>query len=133
MMPAHTTPTAASTRQQGWQLMGRVRDVAALWSGFGVLIGVWTISHRGGIVDLAAGAVAGAIVLTPLGAVLGLLGGRRDETLVGGLAGLGLGALAALATGQDPASLGSLGLLMGGLAGATFAGLFWRLPRWLLR
>jgi len=110
----------------------RVRNMVLLWLALGALIGAWTSPARGGLLDVVAGAIAGTLILTPLGAALGLLGGRHDETMIGALAGFILGSLAALGAGGDLAFLSCTGLLGGGLLGATLAGLFWRLPRQLM-
>jgi hypothetical protein len=94
-----------------------------LWALLGVFVGVATIPPNG-LVSLVAGLLAGSFVLTPLGTILGLLGGRPKPTLIGALAGSTLGVLAAAFSPASSSSLFSLGLIAGGLAGATGAVFF---------
>jgi hypothetical protein len=115
-----------------------VRDVArripgmmAVWVGFGVLTGVSTAPGAGPIA-LAAGVIAGLIVLTPLGVVLAVVGGQWKGSLAGGLAGLtGVPVLGGVAD-VPAASLVPVALIFGGLVGATVVTAFYTLPRVVL-
>ena len=73
------------------------------------------------------------IILTPIGFLLGLIGGRWNESLIGAavgqLVGLGVGLAGAWI---EPKMLSTIGLVYGALFGATAIGLFYRLPRLLL-
>lgn len=101
----------------------RVRDMTLLCLLFGAVAGAAT-APRGGAVALISGALAGMIILPPLGAVLGLLGGRPKDTLFGGLCGLAIGALAAAVAGEaDMLGRANLTLIEGIIVGATFPAL----------
>src|SRR6266498_3671359 len=63
--------------------------MAAVWAGFGVLTGVLTAPGTGPVA-IAAGVIAGLIVLTPFGVVLAVCGGKWRDSLACGLLGLGL-------------------------------------------
>jgi hypothetical protein len=96
-----------------------------VWLLFGVLMGVGTQPAEAGIISLIAGAIAGVLLLPWLGIVLGLMGGRARETLIGGLWGLLVGAVAAVAFGNEGVlHKASAGLVAGGLTGATFLQLY---------
>ncbi len=114
-------------------LARRVLTTMFLWVGFGIFLGVLTAPAGRGLIPIIAGAVAGVIVLSPLGIFFGLLGGSRRITLVSGVVGLGLG-LGVDLTGvvRDGPSPAAVGLLMGGLIGATVVSLYYRLPRLVL-
>jgi hypothetical protein len=74
-----------------------------------------------GVIALVAGAIAGMLVLPPLGALLALVGGRPDEALAGGVSGLALGTAAgALGPGVAAGLAVGAGLLTGALVGTTF-------------
>jgi hypothetical protein len=114
----------------------RVRNMTLLWLGFGALVGAGTAPPGAGTIGILSGAIAGMLVLPLLGTALGLMGGQLRETLAGGLCGLAVGtAVAALRT-EAPWQFGAdFGLLVGGLAGATFPGLCLLLRRqlsWLI-
>ena len=122
--PAHVTALRG--------LALRARDLAVLWLAFGVVVGACTTPAGGGWVCLVAGAIAGIIVLTPVGMVLSLIGARPRETMVCGLGGLALGALAGMAGSAEVGPAAAFGLVFGGMVGATFVAFFYRLPRLLL-
>jgi hypothetical protein len=111
-----------------WQFGRRVLATAFVWTGFGLVVGV--LIAPPGPIGAVAGCIAGMIVLTPLGVLLGLIGGRWKETLLCGLVGFVLGTTGgawgdAARTGYFAAA----GLVYGGVVGATFVSLFYRLPR----
>src|SRR5438067_718888 len=78
-------------------LVRHVRDMALLWLALGAVAGACLVPPGGGWVSLVSWGIAGVIVLTPVGVLLGLLGGRRQESLACGLGGLAAGALAGVA------------------------------------
>jgi hypothetical protein len=76
-------------------------------------------------VALVANIIAGMLLLPPLGLVLGLIGGRWNESLLGGLLGLTCGMAGRLVLpGMGVTSLASFGLLFGGMMGATLPLIF---------
>ena len=95
-----------------------------LWLFFGALLGSLSTPPRPGVAGVIIGAIAGMIVLPFIGAVLGLLGGKWRQTLAGGLIGLAVGVLAGLVKGEMVAPAANMGLLCGGLIGATFFSFF---------
>src|SRR4051794_17159558 len=80
---------------QGAPLGRRVLNMALLWGLLGTVVGAATSPH-GGLIGLVPFAIAGVIVLLPLGAVLGLVGGRVKPTLAGALCGAVVGILTAV-------------------------------------
>jgi hypothetical protein len=114
--PAMTGP-AYSLREWGCGVL----HMTLLWLGFGAVVGTLTAPPEGGIVRVIAGTVAGMIVLPFMGAFLGMIGGKWRETFWGGVAGLLLGAIVGIATGQTAwLHIANVGLIGGGLVGATF-------------
>jgi hypothetical protein len=98
-----------------------VMHMTALWLGFGAVVGTLTAPPEGGIVRIIAGTVAGMIVLPLMGTFLGMIGGKWRETFWGGVAGLFLGAIVGIASGQTAwLHIANVGLIGGGLVGATF-------------
>jgi hypothetical protein len=107
--------------------------MALAWALCGVAVGLLTTPTPCGPIDLVAYALAGVIVLSPLGAGVGLLGGRPRDALV--LAFLGTTAGALLGLGLRLPDLGytaSLGLIVGAVVGTTSLTLLYRLPRLVL-
>jgi len=113
-------------------LMRHARNMTLLWLAFGVVVGACLTPPGGGWVGLVSGAIAGMIVLPPIGLLLGMLGARWQETLACAFAGLLLGALAGTAGAGAVGHASALGLVFGGMVGATFLAFFYRLPRLLL-
>jgi hypothetical protein len=117
-----TQPHPMSFRQG--TLGKRVRNMTLLWLAFGSLVGAGTAPPGAGAIGILSGAIAGMLVLPLLGTALGLMGGQVRETLAGGLCGLAVGAVAGALGTETPLLFGAnFGLLVGGLAGATFLGL----------
>jgi hypothetical protein len=102
-----------------------------LWAFFGFIVGFLTAPPEDPVA-LVAGIIAGMLVLSPLGAILGLLGGRLNPTLIGAIGGVGLGLLASAFSPINPAFLLGAGLIVGGLAGAT-GSVFFAFAFFLLR
>lgn len=101
--------------------------MALTWMGFGVIVGYLTAPDYSTI-GIAAGVVAGMIVLSPLGGMLGAIGSRWKDSLNGGVLGLAGGTAFALAQGRpDAATVAAFGLIFGGLVGATVVA-FIRIP-----
>ncbi len=97
----------------------RLPGMAAVWLTFGVVVGVLTATERNTIA-VVAGAVAGAIVLTPLGLSLVLIGGRVLGSLAGGAFGLACSPLIVeLGAMHGGRSVAAFGIVAGGLFGAT--------------
>jgi hypothetical protein len=113
-------------------ILGRVGVSAMIWSGFGLVVGMCTAPDSRPI-SVVASLIAGVIVLAPVGAVTGLFGGRWQELLVGGTLGLAGGVLLAVVRGEPVGYMAALGVVFGGLVGATVVSTFWRLPRLLKR
>ncbi len=129
------TPPPVVSRSRG----RRVLEMALAWAAIGVVAGAAVMAREPGFARLVAGSIAGVILFTPLGALLGLIGGRWKETVTCSAAGLALAALAA-ASGQldqvenlESVSLPAFGMVYGGLVGSTFVTCFYRLPRRILR
>ena len=110
----------------------RIGCSALIWCGFGIVVGI-CISPEPTVIGMIAGSIAGMIVLTPLGAILGMMGGRPFEVLSVGGVGLTVGSALGMVQGGDWRQWSAMGLIMGGLVGATFVPFFWRLPRLLSR
>ncbi|HET6574292.1 MAG TPA: hypothetical protein VFG68_11850 [Fimbriiglobus sp.] len=99
----------------------RTASMALVWLGFGVVVGFLTAPQHSAI-GIAAGILAGMIVLPPLGATLGAIGFRWKGSLDGGVLGLAGGTAFALVQGRpDAATVAGFGLIFGGLVGATVA------------
>jgi hypothetical protein len=118
-------------------LRSRLADafrMTLLWLGLGFLVGALSAPPERGIVAILAGAIAGMIVLPLIGAVLGFLGGKWRETLVGGVAGLMLGTLAGLFAGGNPSDVrafANMALVSGALVGATLVPLYTQIRKGL--
>jgi hypothetical protein len=118
-----THPAAGKPQPFAVATLGRrVWSMSLLWAFLGVAIGLSTAPGTSAVA-LISGAIAGVIVLCPLGVVLGLLGGQVKETQLGGLLGLCLGGAAGVLLGPVNALFFvNVGLLMGALGGGlTFA------------
>jgi hypothetical protein len=123
MQQTDRTVALALPRQR--ELSQRALHMALAWATFGVAVGLLTAPSRDAIA-LVSGVLAGLIVLCPLGAILGLLGGQVKPALAGGMAGGVLGALGALLLAPPGlAFVVSVGLVGGGLAGASSSAVFW--------
>jgi hypothetical protein len=109
----------------------RMPGMVAVWAGFGVTCGVLTAPGTGPVA-ITAGVIAGLIVLTPFGIALALAGGKWRDSLVGGAFGLALVPLAAWAGVSTGTSLVPVGLVFGGIVGATVVTACYRLPRLVL-
>jgi hypothetical protein len=112
------------------RLWKRVLSMMLLWMVFGTFVGAVGSPFHEGAVRIAAGAIAGMLVLPPLGLVLGLLGGQVRDVLLWGSGGWVLGAMAGLLLGAEPIFLANVGLVMGGTFGATLGSMV-RLLKWL--
>lgn len=110
----------------------RVGASVLVWCAFGIVVGLFTAPEPTPI-GVTAGLLAGLIVLAPVGVVAGLIGGRWLDMLIGGSLGAIGGIVAALVQGSAWGEPITLGLISGGLIGATFLTTFWRLPRMLKR
>jgi hypothetical protein len=97
----------------------RVLHMSLLWLGFGVLLGALSAPPNLGVSGIIAGIVAGMIILPVVGAMLGLLGAKWQETLAGGAFGLVSGTIVGVFNGQAPFHAANMGLLCGALVGAT--------------
>ena len=132
-MRAETSTAAeptASPAETFRATLRRMPGMIAVWLGFGVLLGF--VSPAGtGPIGVAAGATAGVIVLTPMGVMLALLGGRWRETLAGGLLGLLIVPHVASVPGLTPRLMNAFGLIFGGIVGATAVTALYRFPRLL--
>jgi hypothetical protein len=104
-----------------------------VWGLIGSAVGLLT-TPASGSVGVVAGIIAGLVVLTPVGVMLTLAGGRARDSLGG--AGLGLAlAFGSVGLGAGPAvpvAVVPFGLLAGALVGATVVTAFYRLPRLVL-
>lgn len=123
------TPTRPSWLRDA---ASRVGTSVLVWSGFGIVVGLLT-APAPTTIGVTAGVLAGLIVLAPVGVVAGLIGGRWLEMLIGGSLGAIGGVVAALGQGSAWGEPITLGLISGGLIGASFLTTFWRLPRLLKR
>ena len=90
--------------------------MSALWAVLGAVTGLTSLSTTADGVALIASMIAGVIVLTPYGLVLGLAGGRTASTCWGVCCGASMGMLASMA--GSPGVLPIM-LIAGGTAGAT--------------
>ena len=110
----------------------RISVSALIWCGFGIVVGICT-APKSDLISMIAGILAGMIVLTPVGVVTSVFGGRWTELLIGGGMGYSGGVALAILRGEPCGYLAGLGLVFGGLVGATVVSAFWRLPRLLKR
>jgi hypothetical protein len=115
--PDHPRPTGLYLRRVVKMMLG--------WALLGAIVGAGALGPAPGWVGVAAGMVAGVLVLPPIGGVLGLIGARAGESLLGSMGGWGLGLLAGSLHGQVWMP-GALGLITGAFLGATLP-LFYRL------
>jgi hypothetical protein len=101
-------------------LRQRVGSMAAVWLLFGAMVGACSRPPGAGLLGLVSFMLAGMLLLPFLGALLGALGGRSREALIGGAWGLTWGVILARG-GQDPdvGAKAAVTLLVGGIAGAT--------------
>jgi hypothetical protein len=91
-----------------------------LWTLFGAIFGAGNTPAAGGTIGLVSFAIAGIIVLAPIGAALGLVGGQWKEALMGGVVGLAVGAtVGVLGEEGDLLFRANFGLITGGITGAT--------------
>jgi len=105
--------------------------MALVWGLFGIFIGMTSAPRGQGVIPVISFAVAGLIVMPGLGVVLGLLGGKVKEVVIGGvLGGVGGMSLGVVSGRLDPALLANMGLISGGIAGATVATLI-HSARWV--
>jgi hypothetical protein len=122
-MAHESTQTAAAP---AWILSLRsvavaVLQMSLLWLGFGIVVGAASALPDGDAIRIVSGIIAGMIVLPVIGALLGLIGGRWRETLIGGGAGLIVALGLGLATGQSALfAVTNVGLVSGAIVGATF-------------
>jgi hypothetical protein len=101
-------------------LWKRTLHMAALWLGFGAVVGFGIGLPTGGVLPLVSNVLAGMIVLPFLGMFLALLGGRVRPTFAGGTYGALAGSAAGLLSGAGGNfSWANTGLIAGGIAGAT--------------
>lgn len=107
-------------------------NMTLLWLAFGVVVGACLTPPGGGWIRLVSGAIAGMIVLPPIGLLLGMIGARWRETLACGFVGLLLGALAGAVGAGSVGYASAFGLVFGAFLGATFLAFFYRLPRLIL-
>jgi hypothetical protein len=115
-----TRPSALATTPPTQPMPGRrVLRMAVAWAGLGAVMGASVGWESGGVIGTIACLIAGMIELAALGAVLGLIGGRPGESLLGGGCGLTVGAVAGLAGVQAGPVPAAFGLVVGALAGAT--------------
>jgi hypothetical protein len=133
MMPS-TPPLPLSGTRAFWalvrQLLGNAWRMALAWALLGVAVGLLITPSPRGPIDLVAYAIAGVVVLSPLGAGVGLLGGRPRDALVLALLGTTAGALLGVGLRlPDPGYTASLGLIVGAVVGTTSMTLLYRLPR----
>jgi len=117
--PAGDRPRTIAVRRSG---MGqRLRSMTAAWAVLGLVVGAhggWRIAPEP--LTLISHMIAGLMVFSALGLVLGLVSGRARHSLVGGACGVLVGVVCGPLPGQG--SLGEsvdLCLVMGALAGAT--------------
>ena len=107
----------------------RLPGMLVVWGAIGVAVGVLTTQTPGPI-GIVAGIIAGMIVITPLGPLLTLMGGRARESMLGAV--LGVVVVPALARLVElpvtSVSLAPFGLVLGALVGATVVTAFYRLP-----
>ena len=107
----------------------RVPAMAAVWLGFGVILGV-CMAPASNPIGIAAGITAGIIVYPPVGVLLALAGGRWRESLLGGTVGLALAGIVVVVGGRpNGAYLAAFGVTFGGLLGGTLLTVAYRLPR----
>jgi hypothetical protein len=112
----------------------RAAAMVGIWLFFGIVVGLSITKPNAGVMVYVAGAIAGMIVLSPIGFLLGLLGGRWNESLIGAAVGQVVGfCVGLIGKWMEPNLLATIGLIYGALLGATAIGLFYRLPRWLLK
>jgi hypothetical protein len=134
-MASQTTGTQGFSESAGLEalrgLLRHARNMMLLWLAFGVVVGACITPPGGGWIGLVSYALAGMIMLPPVGLLFGMIGARWRESLICGVLGLLLGALAGLAGGQVGIA-SAFGLIFGGFVGATFLAFFYRLPRLLL-
>lgn len=101
--------------------------MALTWMGFGVIVGYLTAPDHSPV-GIAAGVIAGMIVLSPLGGMLGAIGCKWKDSLNGGVLGLAGGtAFTLIQSRPDAATVAAFCVIFGGLVGATVAA-FFRLP-----
>jgi hypothetical protein len=94
--------------------------MALLWTAFGAVFGAGITPPGLGTVGAVSFAIAGIIVLAPIGIVLGFLGGQWKDTLLGGAVGMTAGAIVGvLASEGDLLYQANFGLLLGSLVSAT--------------
>jgi hypothetical protein len=130
-MPLLVAPAFPSPRALLGAAVRRLPGMAAVWAVFGVVVGLLN-PPGAGPVSIAAGITAGVLVLTPLGVALTLAGGRWAESLAGAALGLMLVPLVGLLSIPPGIPIVPLGLIFGGIVGATVVNLLYRLPRAIL-
>jgi hypothetical protein len=98
-----------------------VARMTLLWLALGIMVGMLSSPFDEGIVRIVAGIIAGMIICPLIGAFLGLIGAQWRETLMGAIAGLGLGFCLGVASGvAEVRPLANVSMVGGALVGATF-------------
>lgn len=114
---------------QAGSMRRRVVQMTAAWLFLGALVGIGTGATSGGsLAAIVSSVLAGMILFPPVGLLLGLIGGRPKETLLGAAAGAIVGALLGAVAG--PIEITTHALLVGALGGATLRP-YLMLAKWL--
>lgn len=108
-------------KSRGGLVRARLARMMSAWLALGALVGIGSgATAVGAATTVLANMLAGMILFPPVGLLLGLIGGRARESLLGAAVGAILGA--ALGAVAGPAGLvetATHALLVGALAGAT--------------
>jgi hypothetical protein len=124
---SRSTITSVSSQST---LFRRVQQMVLLWGGLGVVVGVITSPPDSDYLALVATIIAGLLLLPPMGLVLGLVGGRWNESLLGACVGLVLAMASAMVMPSlAPLAAAGVCVLVGGMMGGTLP-VFARLLKW---
>lgn len=110
------------------QILKHAALAALIWSLLGVMVGI-CIAPELTPIPLAANIIAGTIVLTPVGIALSLFRSKWQEVVIGSILGFTGGILLALTRSEPCGYMAAVGIIFGGMVGATAIPVLWRFPR----
>jgi hypothetical protein len=107
----------------------RMAVMALIWLPLGALVGALSMAESAGVISVFSGILAGMIVTPLLGVVLALLGGEIKPVLFGATSGALIGALSGALDGLGVSPIAGVGLIGGGIVGATLPAIMLRFKR----
>jgi hypothetical protein len=107
----------------------RVVAMALVWLPLGAAVGALSVVEGSDTIAVFSEILAGMIVTLLLGGILGLIGGEIKPVLFGATSGVLVGALSGTLGGFGVLSIAGVGLIGGGIVGATLPAIMLRFRR----